>query len=122
MPAMNLLVIRVSDPERSRAWYERLGFGFREERHGDGPVHYAAVEAGFVFELYPASASNPVSSTIRLGFRVPDVRSVLERGMAPGSVVAGPDTRSGDLVAVLVDPDGIKVEISGPRASTTERR
>jgi len=116
MPELSLLVVRVSDLETSRAWYERLGFVFSEERHGDGPVHYAAAEANFVFELYPESASNPVSSAVRLGFCVRDVRAIIETEIPSESVVARPDTKDGRFGAVLVDPDGIKVEIHEARA------
>ncbi|WP_148255347.1 VOC family protein [Aidingimonas lacisalsi] len=112
MPELSLLVVRVSDLERSRSWYERLGFKFSEEQHGDGPVHYAAEEANFVFEIYPESASNPVSSAVRLDFRVQDVREIVDTHVPSASVVGEPEIRSGRLSAVLVDPDGIKVEIS----------
>lgn len=112
MPELSLLVIRVSDLERSRAWYERLGLEFSEEQHGDGPVHYAAAEANFVFELYPESASNPVSSAVRLGFCVQDVRAIVDAKTPSGSVAVEPDLSSGRIRAVLVDPDGIKVEIN----------
>lgn len=111
MPELRLLVIRVTDLERSRSWYERLGFEFSQEQHGDGPVHYAAAEAGFVFELYPESPSNPVSSGVRLGFCVPDVRAIVDTQRLSESVVLEPERRSERFGTVLVDPDGIKVEI-----------
>ncbi|WP_136067828.1 VOC family protein [Modicisalibacter radicis] len=104
--------MRVSDLESSRAWYEHLGLEFSEERHDDGPVHYAAAEANFVFEPYPESASNPVSSAVRLGFCVQDVCAIVDAKTPLGSVAVEPDLSSGRLHAVLVDPEGIKVEIN----------
>lgn len=115
MPELSLLVIRVSDLEKSRAWYERLGFKFSREQHGDGPVHYAAIEAGFVFELYPESAANPVSTGVRLGLEVQDVHVIIDTQALSESLLTGPNTRSGRAGAVLVDPDGIKVEINGAK-------
>ncbi|MFM9269073.1 VOC family protein [Halomonas elongata] len=116
MPDLNLIVIRVSDLERSRLWYERLGLEFSEEQHGGGPVHYAAVKTNFVFELYPESTSNPVSSSVRLGFCVKNVRETVDIQVLSDSVVVEPAMRSGRFSAVLVDPDGIKVEISEVQA------
>ncbi|EPC03325.1 hypothetical protein L861_17435 [Litchfieldella anticariensis FP35 = DSM 16096] len=116
MPELGLVVIRVSDLEASRRWYERIGFEFYEEQHGDGPVHYAAVQSGFVFELYPQLTPNPVSSGIRLGFYVHDVHAIVEANMAPESVVVKPNAAFGRLGAVLMDPDGIKVEINESQA------
>lgn len=111
MTTLNLLVIRVSDLERSRQWYEELGFSFVQEQHGSGPIHYAAEQDGFVFELYPASARNPVSASTRLGFTVANARSVSAAKDAAGQVVTQPAVDGHVTRALLVDPDGIKVEI-----------
>lgn len=111
MPDIGLLVVRVSDLERSRRWYEVLGLTFREEKHGEGPLHYAATEDDFVIELYPASQTNPVPTGIRLGFRVPDVRATVAAMRSPESVIVEPVEKFGRLCAVLIDPDGIKVEV-----------
>lgn len=111
MPSLNLLVIRVSDIERSRPWYEDLGFSFAREQHGSGPVHYAAEQQGFVLELYPASAKNPVSAGVRLGFMVSAFDAVVSAKASAGQVIADPAVHDGVRRAVLVDPDGIKVEV-----------
>lgn len=111
MVTPNLLVIRVSDLERSREWYEELGFSFVQEQHGTGPIHYSAERDGFVFELYPASARNPVSASVRLGFTVANARSVAAAKDAAGEVATQPAVDGDVTRALLVDPDGIKVEI-----------
>lgn len=68
---LNLLVLYVSDLERSRTFYELLGLDLRREQHG-GPVHYAAeLDGGTVLELYPTPPGGPVTR-VRLGFDVPD--------------------------------------------------
>lgn len=112
MPDLSLVVIRVSDLEGSRVWYECLGFTFTREQHGDGPVHYTATDTHCVFELYPESKTNPVTPYIRLGFDVPDVRAIVDNQVPSESVVSEPAMRFGRFGAVLVDPDGIKVEIN----------
>lgn len=108
----NLLVIRVSELERSRQWYEELGFSFAREQHGNGPIHYAAERDGFVFELYPASQRNPPSTSVRLGFKVTNVRGIAAGKDTAGQVVTQPSVSAGVTRALLIDPDGIKVEIA----------
>jgi catechol-2,3-dioxygenase len=39
---INLIVIRVSDIDRSAAFYRALGLVLVKERHGTGPEHYSA--------------------------------------------------------------------------------
>jgi lactoylglutathione lyase len=103
VPALPLLVLRVADLGRSRAFYETLGMAFREERHGGGPEHLAAsFEPHGVLELYPRR-EELASDDTRLGFRLTNRADVLRAlGLAPSS---GP-------VVVVVDPDGRRVELS----------
>jgi catechol 2,3-dioxygenase-like lactoylglutathione lyase family enzyme len=112
MCSIKLMVIRISDLERSRAWYESLGLDLQSEQHGNGPLHYACVLGGTVFELYPASEKNPVSLGVRLGFSVRRIRERLATSPLAESVVQQPAIIEGRLRAVLVDPDGIKVEVA----------
>jgi catechol 2,3-dioxygenase-like lactoylglutathione lyase family enzyme len=51
------LVLYARDLAETRRFYETLGLGFVEERHGDGPVHYACDFQGMVLELYPGVRS-----------------------------------------------------------------
>ncbi|MEX1080970.1 MAG: hypothetical protein WEC99_03030 [Halofilum sp. (in: g-proteobacteria)] len=112
MCSIELMVIRVSDLERSRAWYEALGLEFQPEQHGKGPLHYACVLGGTVFELYPASEKNPVSLGVRLGFSMQRIRERLVTPRLAECVVQQPAIIEGRLRAVLVDPDGIKIEVA----------
>ncbi|MGV0740709.1 hypothetical protein ABQF35_30580 [Mycobacterium syngnathidarum] len=67
---ITLLVLYVSDLDRSRIFYELLGLDLTEEAHGGGPVHYyAELPGGLVLEPYPAGGK--VTRT-RLGFTVRD--------------------------------------------------
>lgn len=89
MPPLKLLVLRCQSIEKSKKFYEELGFSFVEEQHGNSPIHYAASNVEFVFELYPLKVGECVDNT-RLGFEV--------------------DTTSER--SIVIDPDGRKIEIS----------
>ncbi|MBS9532396.1 VOC family protein [Mycobacterium sp. M1] len=69
---LSLIVLYVADLEASRRFYEdTVGLTFAREKHGNGPIHYAAtIAGGCVLELYPAGPSRPPTRT-RLGFMVP---------------------------------------------------
>lgn len=115
-PRLNLIVIRARNPAEARTLYEALGLRFQREQHGNGPDHFAAVLGQQVFEIYPATDEQPVSS-LRLGFRVRSVSAAIEAATAAGAtVVREPrDSADGEQRAVLQDPDGRKIELSGRR-------
>ncbi|MFG6178299.1 VOC family protein [Halomonas sp. THAF12] len=102
---LNLLVLRCQALEASKRFYERLGFRFVKEQHGNGPVHYASEEAGMVFELYPLREGESVDNT-RLGFRVPD----LEEIVAPLETL-NRDIIADEVIHIVQDPDGRNVEL-----------
>ncbi|MGV0633873.1 VOC family protein [Mycolicibacillus trivialis] len=104
---LTLLVLYVSDPERSRDFYELLGLDFTEERHEGGTVHHAAaLPGGTVLELYPAS-DRPVTRT-RLGFAVRDRAAVAKTLRLAGFTVK--------RQSLAIDPDGNRVEITDSEA------
>lgn len=118
--ALDLIVLRSSDLDAARAFYEAVGVRFTAERHGTGPDHLAATLAGgLVLELYPATTEGLVTlggtGDIRLGFVVDDVaatvRAVREAG---GKVIIEPTTKHGRHRAVLADPDGRRIELTAP--------
>jgi len=78
-PSLNALVLRVRQQllERSIVFYECLGFSFKEEKHGKGPVHYASESNGYLFELYPLMGREYPQPHARLSFRVN--KEVIER-------------------------------------------
>jgi catechol 2,3-dioxygenase-like lactoylglutathione lyase family enzyme len=112
-PRLNLVVLRVADVDRSAAFYGLLGLAFVKHAHGSGPQHYAWECDGFVFELYPGSAEQPVSASTRIGFRVADVDGAASRlGAAAGAkVVSAPKDSEWGRRAVVADPDGYRVEL-----------
>jgi hypothetical protein len=70
---LNLLVLKTTGPGRLRAFYAALGISFAEERHGEGPVHYAGRVGDLVLELYPLPAgAGAADATTCLGFAVAD--------------------------------------------------
>lgn len=110
--SLNLVVLRSADIARSAAFYSHLGLQFLQHRHGSGPEHFAAeLPGGGVFELYPA-AENASTSGTRIGFRVPSVDdAVAALSGYPGAVVSAPRDSEWGRRAVIVDPDGHKVEL-----------
>jgi lactoylglutathione lyase len=110
MYGLNLLVLRCTDVERARSFYECFGLSFEKHRHGEGPEHLAAEEPAGVFELYPASGTNAVDQS-GLGFDVEDLAAMsaklAERGCAPGAIADRPWGRT----FVVRDADGRRVEV-----------
>ncbi len=107
---LNLLVLRCRDIDVSREFYEQLGLEFEQEQHGSGPVHYAAVFEGMVFELYPLKEGEPADLS-RLGFAVnleTDLRESLEDA---GIAILSQYEVDQEPVFVVEDPDGRKVEV-----------
>ncbi|MFB4320113.1 VOC family protein [Actinomadura sp. 21ATH] len=91
---VSLVVVYVQDLEACVDFYGGLGLEFARERHGGGPVHYAAVlPGGGVFELYPATEEKRTGA-VRLGFVLGD----------------------GEGRRVLRDPEGRIVEVCGGTA------
>ena len=86
---LTLLVIRCTNIEESKSFYESLDITFIEEQHGKGARHYAANIKGVVFELYPLQKGEQLDNT-RLGFLSHSVTNK----------------------SILIDPDGRKVEIT----------
>lgn len=108
---LNLIVIRTKDLEISKRFYETLGICFSYEQHGNGEKHLSAVLLGIVFEIYPRS--NVLhTSAVRLGFRVSSVDKVIE-DLEENEVVvlSSPRDSQWGRRAVILDPDGHKIEL-----------
>jgi catechol 2,3-dioxygenase-like lactoylglutathione lyase family enzyme len=107
-----LVVIRAADLHISRQFYEAIGLSFATERHGSGPEHLVATLGGTVFEIYPRG-EGPSSAGVRLGLRVASVSAAVAAVEQLGSKIASPVKEGAHgLRAVVVDPDGHRVEIS----------
>lgn len=102
---LNIIVIRVKDLEISKRFYETLGINFAYEQH------LCAVLEWIVFEIYPRS-NNVDTSEIRLGFRVASVDQTIEELQAIETViVSSPKDSQWGRRAVVIDPDGYKIEL-----------
>ena len=111
----SLVVIRVTDLEAARAFYEALGLDFQLEKHGKGPEHLSHAASGFVFEIYPRRSTTDSTAAVRLGFSVPSLTAVLTRlNRTEAEVVSKPQESTWGLRAVLRDPDGHTVELLQP--------
>jgi lactoylglutathione lyase len=111
--SLNLVVIPAGDLKRSVAFYHSLGVSFVAEKHGAGPEHFAAELGSTVLEIYPRQALEGISGPARLGFRVTSVDDTVRNLRSLGEhVVSGPKDSAWGRRAVLLDPDGHRVEIS----------
>lgn len=48
-----VLVVRTKKVEEVVKFLEQHGLTFVQEKHGDGPIHYASENGSVVFEVYP---------------------------------------------------------------------
>ena len=103
---LSLIVIRCKDIEKSKVFYERLGLSFTHEQHGSGPAHYAATIDHTVFELYPRKPGEAFDN-VRLGFKVDDLELVIQ-----SLDIIDKREFDGEVVYVVEDPDGRRVEVS----------
>jgi len=108
--SLDLLVLRCSDIDATRAFYELIGITLDREQHDAGPEHYAAKLDEFTIELYPASPARPPEAGLRIGLRVNDVDRVGATLRAAGHQERdAPGSRS------FLDPDRrIAVITGGP--------
>lgn len=103
MITINLIVLRVGNLKKSVEFYQSLGFNFIEEKHGNGPIHYAADINGLVLELYSASLAYPVENSTRLGFNISNMDNVINRLEIEKLI--------DDETVIISDPDGRKIHL-----------
>ena len=112
-PQLSLVVIRAADPGRLANFYAALGMSFDIERHGNGPAHYVSTDAGITFEIYPRRDDDPLAAGIRLGFTTVALDVVLKAMQGFGAQIVSPAGMTPwGRRAVLIDPEGHKVEIT----------
>jgi lactoylglutathione lyase len=108
---LNLVVIRSADLERAACFYGALGIPLKRERHDAGAEHLAGGVGSAVLEIYPQQGDAKTSAT-RLGFRVGSLADALAAAQANGgTVTAQPQQSPWGLRAVVIDPDGHRVEL-----------
>lgn len=110
--SLSLVVIKAGDIEKLKNFCEKIGLEFKQEQHGKGPVHWAALVGDTVFEIYPLRTGERVDK-IRLGFRVEDLDAVVAKLIANGYRVLTPlQHRGTGYIAIAKDPDGRTIELS----------
>lgn len=55
---MQTFVIKTTKLQEVLEFYQTLGLTFVQEKHGNGPTHYACEQNGMVFEIYPAKSND----------------------------------------------------------------
>ena len=110
----NLIVLRSRDLDRADSFYRALGLSFVRHSHGSGPVHLASESGGQVFEIYPLSEDAVPTSSTRVGFSVPCVDATYVSLLtAGGTSMTPPKDSPWGRRAVVVDPDGHRIELTG---------
>lgn len=110
---LKLLVLKTHDIERLKAFYESLGIDLSEERHGQGPRHFAGQVGPAILEIYPIqeNTSSPDTAT-RLGFTVTNLTQTLATLTGLGvTILKSPHANPWGTRAVVKDPDGRHVEL-----------
>jgi len=111
--ALKLLVLKTRQVERLRQFYQTIGIEMIEEKHGDGPTHYAGRVGDIVLEVYPLTVSGSAAdATVRLGFVVEELTEVVRALQSSGAAIINePRQTAWGCRAVVRDPDGRAVEL-----------
>ena len=90
-----------------------LGLSFEYHSHGKSPMHYSAKLGGAILEIYPLLSRQATSDkSLRIGFGVPNFKSVIESLKAAGvEFVREPADTQWGYMAVIKDSDERQVEL-----------
>jgi len=92
-----------------------MGLLFTKHAHGKGPEHYSSEVTGFVFEIYPLTATSEPTTSTRIGFNVDNVDNLVPSLSALGAeIVSPPKDSEWGRRAVMKDLDGHTVELLTP--------
>jgi lactoylglutathione lyase len=109
---LSLVVIRAVNLEESVKFYQMLGLNFEKHRHGNGLDHFASNLGQTTFEIYPQTDRMGTTIGTRLGFQVLDVDSLVIRLQKENVIViTKPSVSEWGRRAVVVDPDGHRIEL-----------
>jgi lactoylglutathione lyase len=117
--AIALLVLRCSDIERSRLFYESLGLHFVAEKHGSGRAHYSTRIGSTVLELYPETDAE--THGLRIGFSVVDLPTIIQVIERNGGSSVRVALHASPPHAVIRDPDGHWIELTQATEKLDER-
>lgn len=115
-PFIDAAIFTAADPVKTTAFYRALGLPLEEERHDDGPPHFACDVGGAHIAVYGAAKgrSRPARKhAAMLGFRVESLAKTLASLRRAGAkVLVEPQTVPWGRRAIVGDPDGRKVELN----------
>ena len=111
-PSLSLVVLRTANLAITKSFYELIGLRFQFEQHGSGPEHYSTMMGNTLLELYPLRQPTNIAEPARLGFAVTSLASILARMETLDiQIVSQPKETEFGTRAVVVDPDGRRVEL-----------
>jgi lactoylglutathione lyase len=111
MSMLNLLVLKSENPESLARFYSAFGLSFVREKHGNGPVHHSSNAGGSVFEIYPCANANEKTTGTRIGFKVKSIDQTIAACPSNVRVLSAPKQTPWGRRAVILDPEGHKVEL-----------
>ncbi len=83
MNTLSQLVLRTTELERLKEFYERLlDVSFTPEQHANGPRHYSYQSGDVLLELYPTKQNGNTTQSVikdRLGFSVDSLDTLFDR-------------------------------------------
>lgn len=110
---LKLIVVRTTNPEKLAGFYTLLGLFFDYHKHGNSPYHYSTAIGSTVLEIYPlAKGQDNADNHLRLGLSIEDFDKkiiLLKENQVTFSME--PVQTDFGYMAVILDPDGRKVEI-----------
>jgi len=122
--SFTLLVLKTRQIEPLRRFYQTLGIELTDEKHGNGPLHFAGKVGDVVIEIYPLlDDSAQVDSSTRLGFGVENLAEVIQvLQKLETKIVSPPKDTAWGFQAVVRDPDGRSVELRQENENGTQLR
>ena len=121
---IDALVMTTTRLKAMVAFYRALGMPLVEERHDDGPLHFACElgppDASAHVAIYQAKPGDETRAGVRsslIGFRVASLDVAVRAAVAAGArVEIAPEDVPWGRRAIVVDPDGRRVELNGTRS------
>lgn len=112
-PSLALLVLKTPNVASVCEFLRLVGIDLAEEKHGDGPTHFAGKLDDVVLEVYPLGDGElHTDATTRLGFIVDELEKVVNALSAAGApTISPPKQTAWGHRAVVKDPDGRRIEL-----------
>ena len=120
---LDALVLHTARLDEVVAFYEAIGITLEEERHDDGPVHWACELGPVHFAVFDGgtrsggeaggSPGRRVAGATQFGFQVSDLGAAVDALRRVGAeILQEPEEVPWGHRAVIADPDGRPVELN----------